>query len=212
MPSPAASASVSHSNTDPSACAMAFRVKDAAKAFKRAVDLGATPVSNPVGPMELQHSGDRRHRRQHRLSRGSLRRSHDLRRRFRAGTADGRAPQHGPAGDRSPDAQRATRQHEQVGRLLRAAVQLPRNPLFRHRRQEDGPVQQGHDESVRQDPHPDQRVAGRQVADRGIPARIPGRGHPAHRAVDRGHLRARSMRCVTTASSSRTHRTPTTKA
>jgi len=37
----------------PSACAMAFRVKDAAKAFKRAVDLGATPVSHPVGPMEL---------------------------------------------------------------------------------------------------------------------------------------------------------------
>jgi 4-hydroxyphenylpyruvate dioxygenase len=37
----------------PSACAMGFRVKDAAKAFKRAVELGATPVSNPVGPMEL---------------------------------------------------------------------------------------------------------------------------------------------------------------
>jgi 4-hydroxyphenylpyruvate dioxygenase len=37
----------------PSACAMGFRVKDAARAFKRAVELGATPVSNPVGPMEL---------------------------------------------------------------------------------------------------------------------------------------------------------------
>jgi 4-hydroxyphenylpyruvate dioxygenase len=37
----------------PSACAMAFRVKDAAKAFKRAVELGATPVAMPVGPMEL---------------------------------------------------------------------------------------------------------------------------------------------------------------
>jgi 4-hydroxyphenylpyruvate dioxygenase len=37
----------------PSACAMAFRVKDAAKAFKRAVDLGAKPVATPVGPMEL---------------------------------------------------------------------------------------------------------------------------------------------------------------
>ncbi len=37
----------------PSACAMAFRVKDAAKAFKRAVELGARPVANPVGPMEL---------------------------------------------------------------------------------------------------------------------------------------------------------------
>jgi 4-hydroxyphenylpyruvate dioxygenase len=37
----------------PSACAMAFRVKDAAKAFRRAVDLGARPVQNAVGPMEL---------------------------------------------------------------------------------------------------------------------------------------------------------------
>jgi len=37
----------------PSACAMAFRVKDAAQAFRRAVDLGAKPVQNAVGPMEL---------------------------------------------------------------------------------------------------------------------------------------------------------------
>jgi 4-hydroxyphenylpyruvate dioxygenase len=37
----------------PSACAMAFRVRDAAAAFKRAVELGATPVQTPVGPMEL---------------------------------------------------------------------------------------------------------------------------------------------------------------
>jgi 4-hydroxyphenylpyruvate dioxygenase len=37
----------------PSACAMGFRVKDAANAFKRAVELGATPVKSQVGPMEL---------------------------------------------------------------------------------------------------------------------------------------------------------------
>lgn len=37
----------------PSACAMGFRVKDAASAFKRAVELGATPVTSQVGPMEL---------------------------------------------------------------------------------------------------------------------------------------------------------------
>ena len=37
----------------PSACAMAFRVRDAAAAFRRAVELGAKPVANPVGPMEL---------------------------------------------------------------------------------------------------------------------------------------------------------------
>src|SRR4051794_33060538 len=33
----------------PSACAMAFRVKDAAAAFRRAVQLGGKPVNTPVG-------------------------------------------------------------------------------------------------------------------------------------------------------------------
>ncbi len=37
----------------PSACAMAFRVRDAAAAFRRAVELGARPVETRVGPMEL---------------------------------------------------------------------------------------------------------------------------------------------------------------
>ncbi|MDZ4376490.1 MAG: 4-hydroxyphenylpyruvate dioxygenase [Phenylobacterium sp.] len=37
----------------PSANAMAFRVRDAAKAFELAVQRGATPVKGPVGPMEL---------------------------------------------------------------------------------------------------------------------------------------------------------------
>ncbi len=37
----------------PSACAMAFRVRDAAAAFRRAVELGAKPVETQVGPMEL---------------------------------------------------------------------------------------------------------------------------------------------------------------
>jgi 4-hydroxyphenylpyruvate dioxygenase len=37
----------------PSACAMAFRVRDAVKAFKRAIELGAKPFQGQVGPMEL---------------------------------------------------------------------------------------------------------------------------------------------------------------
>ena len=37
----------------PCACAMAFRVVDAAHAFERAVALGAKPVETKVGPMEL---------------------------------------------------------------------------------------------------------------------------------------------------------------
>jgi 4-hydroxyphenylpyruvate dioxygenase len=37
----------------PSACAFAMRVKDAAKAYERAIKLGAKPVQGKVGPMEL---------------------------------------------------------------------------------------------------------------------------------------------------------------
>jgi 4-hydroxyphenylpyruvate dioxygenase len=37
----------------PSVCAIAFRVRDAAAAYRRALDLGARPVASKVGPMEL---------------------------------------------------------------------------------------------------------------------------------------------------------------
>ena len=37
----------------PSACAMAFRVKDAGKAYAKLIAMGATPFHNQVGPMEL---------------------------------------------------------------------------------------------------------------------------------------------------------------
>jgi 4-hydroxyphenylpyruvate dioxygenase len=37
----------------PSACAMAFRVKNAGRAYARALELGAKPFHNQVGPMEL---------------------------------------------------------------------------------------------------------------------------------------------------------------
>ncbi|HKY90858.1 MAG TPA: 4-hydroxyphenylpyruvate dioxygenase [Nevskiaceae bacterium] len=38
----------------PGACGMAFRVKDAGKAYRRAQMLGAQPIDIPVGPMELK--------------------------------------------------------------------------------------------------------------------------------------------------------------
>lgn len=38
----------------PSACGMAFRVKDAHKAYARALQLGAQPIEIPTGPMELR--------------------------------------------------------------------------------------------------------------------------------------------------------------
>ncbi|MEB2543755.1 MULTISPECIES: 4-hydroxyphenylpyruvate dioxygenase [Burkholderia] len=38
----------------PSACGLAFRVKDSHHAYKRAIELGAQPVEIPTGPMELR--------------------------------------------------------------------------------------------------------------------------------------------------------------
>ena len=38
----------------PSACAMAFRVRDSHHAYQRALELGAQPVDVPTGPMELR--------------------------------------------------------------------------------------------------------------------------------------------------------------
>ena len=38
----------------PSACGLAFRVKDAHKAYRRALELGAQPLEIPTGPMELR--------------------------------------------------------------------------------------------------------------------------------------------------------------
>ena len=197
----------------PSACAMAFRVRDAAAAFERARASSAPRRSRtPVGPMELNipaiegiggsiiylvdRYGDRT--------------IYDVD--FVPVAAGGAEPRGGPAGHRPPDAQRAARPHGQLGRLLRAAVQFPRDPLLRHRGQEDRALQPRDDQPLRQDPHPDQRVAGRQVADRGIPARVPRRGHPAHRARDRRHLRHGRPAARATASSSRTRPTPTTRA
>ncbi len=38
----------------PSACGLAFRVRDAHQAYQRALDLGAQPIDIPTGPMELR--------------------------------------------------------------------------------------------------------------------------------------------------------------
>src|SRR5581483_4528846 len=85
--------------------------------------------------------------------------------------------------------QRAFRQHEDVGRLLRAPVQLPRDQVFRHQGREDRPGIQGNDRAGRHGAHPAQRIVRSEIADQRVPRRIQGRGHPAHRAVHRHHLR-----------------------
>ncbi|MHB9842099.1 4-hydroxyphenylpyruvate dioxygenase [Paraburkholderia terrae] len=49
--SPAAYFAAEHG---PSACGLAFRVKDSHKAYDRALELGAQPMDMPTGPMELR--------------------------------------------------------------------------------------------------------------------------------------------------------------
>ena len=181
----------------PSACAMAFRVRDAARAFERAVERGATPVRNPVGPMELnipaiEGIGGSLIYLVDRYGGSTI---YDVDFVPHPRTAARRALG-GTHGHRSPDSQRASRQHGQVGRVLRAPVQLPRDPLLRHRGPQDGAPEPRDDQPLRPHPHPDQRVAGRQVADRGVPARVPGRGHTAHRARDRRDPRHASTCCA----------------
>jgi 4-hydroxyphenylpyruvate dioxygenase len=51
---PASVASYFAAEHGPSACGMAFRVRDSHKAYKRALELGAQPVDLPPGPMELK--------------------------------------------------------------------------------------------------------------------------------------------------------------
>ena len=51
---PASHAAYFSAEHGPSACGLAFRVKDAPRAYRRALGLGAQPVEIPTGPMELR--------------------------------------------------------------------------------------------------------------------------------------------------------------
>ncbi len=161
----------------PSACAFAMRVKDAAKAYKRAIDLGAKPHHGKVGPMELnipaiQGIG------------GSLIYLVD---RYPGNGGDlsiydvDFVPLPGagkyPKGAGLQEIDHLTH-NVYVGRMDTWAQFYEK--LFNH--------VAGVDEPVREDPHPDQRAFRYQIPDPGIPRRISRRGHPAHRALVRGHL------------------------
>ena len=81
------------------------------------------------------------------------------------------------------------RAHGPLGRLLRAALQFPRDPLLRHRGQADRAVLARADQPLRQDPHSDQRESQddkSQIEE--FLQGLPRRGHPAYRAGDRRHL------------------------
>ena len=180
MPSPTASPSNSPRPMARRACAMAFRVKDARAAHASArSSLGATDVESDVAAMASS----------------TFRRSRAL-----AARASIFVDRYGDKGHRSTtsistsiptgseqDGRATTRKltyldhlthnvnrgrMSDLGRILRAALQLPRDPLLRHRGKGHRPLLQGDDLALRQDPHPPEREPGRQEPDRGIPARI----------------------------------------
>ena len=148
----------------PSACGMAFRVKDSHKAYERALALGAQPVEIPTGPMELRLPaikgiGGAPLYLIDRFEDGKS--IYDIDFEFIEGV-DRRPGGVRPEADRPPDAQRLPRPHDVLGRLLRAPVQLPRDPLLRHPGRVHRPHVEGADGARRHDPHP---------AERGIVAR-----------------------------------------
>ena len=160
----------------PSACAMAFRVKDAARPIERAIELGAKPVTEPGRADGAEHPGDRGHRRQPALPRRPLR---------RAGTIYDVDFRSIDGADRSPRGRSASTVIDHLthnvhrGHMDKWAGFYEQLFNFREIRYFDiegkltGLISQGDDQPLRQDPHPDQREPGRQVPDRGVPARLP---------------------------------------
>ena len=173
----------------PSACALAFRVRDSHKAYARALELGAQPIEVPTGPMELRLPAIKG------IGGAPL----YLIDRFEDGKSiydidfewlPGRRAPSARArlqDRRPPDAQRVPRAHGVLGQLLREDLQLPRDPLLRHQGRIHRPDQPRDDRARRPDPHPAERGVGqgRHRPDRGIPDEVQRRGHPAHRAADR---------------------------
>ena len=160
----------------PSACAMAFRVKDAKAAHARALELGATDVKSDVAEGELDIpaiegiGGSRLYLVDRYGAKGSI---YDVDFDFLPDAAEQRGkPRQQPRLSRPPDAQCAPRADGALGRFLRAHLQLPRNPLLRHRGQADRAHLQGDDQPVREIAHPAQREPRRQEPDRGILARL----------------------------------------
>ena len=143
----------------PCACAMAFRVRDAAFAYRRALELGARPGPQSAGPMELnipciEGIGGSLIYLVDRYGEQSI---YDVD--FRADRRCRRFGADRPCLHRPSDSQRDARAHGPLDELLRAPVQLSRNSLFRYRGQEDGTLLARTHEPLRPHPHSYQRVA-----------------------------------------------------
>ena len=143
------------------------RASDSHKAYARALELGAQPIDIPTGPMELRLPaikgiGGAPLYLIDRFEDGKS--IYDIDFEFIDGV-DRHPVGARPEDHRPPDAQRLPRPHGLLGRLLREAVQLPRDPLLRHQGRVHRPDLQGHDRARRHDPHPAERgvVQGRRA-------------------------------------------------
>ena len=137
----------------PSACGIAFRVRDAHRAYERALKQGAQPIEIPTGPMELRLPAIRgiggaplylidRY--------GDGNSIYDIDFRW---LEDEHLRRCRPQGHRPSDPQRLSRAHGVVGQLLRAPVQFPRDSPFRYQGPADWPNVASHDRARRQDSH-----------------------------------------------------------
>ena len=173
----------------PSICAIAFRVQDARAAYERAISLGAWGYAGTAGPGELnipaiKGIGDSviyfvdRWRGKGGKQLGDIGNIgfFDVDFEPLPGVGVEQLDPAWPRPDlhRPPDAQRAPRPHGRVGGFLRTPVQLPRGTLLRHRGPGHRRQEQGHDQPLRQDPHPDQRGRQREGRpDPGVPGQVP---------------------------------------
>ena len=165
-----------------------FACKDSHKAYERALELGAQPVEMPTGPMELRLPaikgiGGAPLYLIDRFEDGKS--IYDIDFEFIEGV-----DRH-PAGHGLKLIDHLTH-NVYRGRmafwaeLLRAALQLPRDPLLRHPGRVHRPDLEGDDRARRQDPHPAERgIVEGLGPDRGVPDEVQRRGHPAHRAAQR---------------------------
>ena len=160
----------------PSVNAMAFRVQDAGQgAASWRCERGAKPVAGPVGPMELNIPAIEGIGGSQPLSGRSLRRR---RRSTTSISCRSRARRRASASGAGLTYIDHLTHNVHRGNMEHWADFYERIFNFREIRYFDiegkltGLISQGHDQPGRQDPHPAQREPGRQIADRGIPARL----------------------------------------
>ena len=167
----------------PCAPSMAFRVVDAKRAYERAMSLGAEPADVSAAQKTLDVpaikgiGGSLLYFVDRYGAKGS---AYDAEFEW-LGARDPRPAGAGLFYHRSSHPQRPSRPHGCLDRLLRKTVQLPPDPLLRHRGPRLRPVLARADQPRRQDPDSDQRGRRRFRPDRGISQHLSRRGHPAHR-------------------------------